>query len=183
MIGSKAFNSNCPPSAASVNREKDYGFTLGIGSTKTDTSKRIVYMSDIVRNNLMKLKMRSPHKTQTLPLVDDSGNVKGEVTGFVFLNSYGRVWSEPSFRIFINRIIEHRNLEAEKENKPFIEKFCPHQSRHTFTSKAYSVDADMKAVSEMLGYASTKVTYDTYTHLSGAQKKEYQAIVKAIKIS
>ena len=41
----------------------------------------------------------------------------------------------------------------------------------------------MKAVSEMLGHVSTKVTYDTYTYLSGAQKKEYQAIVKAIKIS
>ncbi len=36
----------------------------------------------------------------------------------------------------------------------------------------------MKAVSEMLGHASTKVTYDTYTHLSNSKKKAQQTIVK-----
>ena len=63
-------------------------------------------------------------------------------------------------------------------------KECQSREKGNGTNRyCYSVDADMKAVSEMLGHASTKVTYDTYTHLSGAQKKEYQAIVKAIKIS
>ena len=164
-------------------RKEDYGFTLGIGSTKTDTSNRTVYMSDVVRTALLELKMRSPHITQILPLVDDTGNVRGNVTGFVFLNSVGHVWSEPAFREFIKRIVARHNKDAETQGEPLIENFCPHQSRHTFTSAAYSVDADMKAVSEMLGHASTKVTYDTYTHLSNSKKKAQQTIVKAIKIS
>lgn len=79
---------------------------------------------------------------------------------------------------FIKRIVARHNKDAETQGEPLIENFCPHQSRHTFTSAAYSVDADMKAVSEMLGHASTKVTYDTYTHLSNSKKKAQQTIVK-----
>lgn len=39
-------------------------------------------------------------------------------------------------------------------------------ARHTYTTLAYSAGADVKAVSEILGHASTSVTIDTYAHLT-----------------
>lgn len=164
-------------------RKKDYGFTLAVGSTKSRTSTRIIIMSNAVKLVLMQLKMKSTQITPTLPYVDDAGNVRGNVTGFIFINSVGNVWSEPTFRELINRITKQYNKEAERENKTRIENFCPHQSRHTYTSLAYTAGADMKTVSQMLGHASTSVTFDTYTHLSEEKKKEQEAIVKAIRIS
>ena len=40
----------------------------------------------------------------------------------------------------------------------------------------------MKAVSEILGHASTSVTLDTYAHLTEEKKRQQEEIVKAIKV-
>lgn len=50
------------------------------------------------------------------------------------------------------------------------------------TSFAYSAGADVKAVSEILGHASTSVTLDTYAHLTEEKKRQQEEIVKAIKV-
>lgn len=47
---------------------------------------------------------------------------------------------------------------------------------------AYSVGADVKAVSEILGHASTSVTLDTYTHLTDEKKRQQEEVVKSIKV-
>lgn len=64
-----------------------------------------------------------------------------------------------------------------------IEDFCPHMARHTYTSLAYSAGADIKAVSEILGHASTSVTLDTYTHLTEEKKKQQEAVMQTVRIS
>ena len=140
-------------------------------------------MNDTVRLALLRLKMQSTRETPTLPRVDDSGNIKGEVKGFVFLNNNGNVWSEPPFRELIARITKRYNKEAEKMGKEKIEVWKPHQSRHSYTSLAYSVGADMKAVSHMLGHASINTTLDVYADLSEEKKKEQEAVIKAVRIS
>lgn len=140
-------------------------------------------MNDTVRLALLRLKMQSTRETPTLPRVDDSGNIKGEVKGFVFLNNNGNVWSEPPFRELIARITKRYNKEAEKMGKEKIKVWKPHQSRHSYTSLAYSVGADMKAVSHMLGHASINTTLDVYADLSEEKKKEQEAVIKAVRIS
>lgn len=119
----------------------------------------------------------------TLPYVDDSGHVRGQISGFVFVNTYGNVWSESCFRKLIQRIVEHFNSEADKNNTEQIEDFCPHMVRHTYTSLAYSAGADVKIVSQNLGHASTAVTLDTYTHLTEDKKQEQEAVAQTVKIS
>ena len=101
----------------------------------------------------------------------DAGRIQSYISGFVFLNSIGNVWSEPSFLSLIKRITVQLNKEAAVRGTEQIEDFCPHMARHTYTSLAYSAGADIKAVSEILGHASTSVTLDTYTHLT-EEKKE-----------
>lgn len=76
------------------------------------------------------------------------------------------LWSEPSFRELITRIVEHLNKEAAENSTEQTENFCPHMVRHTYTSLAYTAGADVKIVSQNLGHASTSVTLDTYTHLT-----------------
>ncbi len=164
-------------------RKVDYGFTMGIASPKSKTSNRTIYMNSVVKTTLLKLKMQNMGSDTELPFVDDSGHVRNHISGFVFVNSIGNVWSEPSFRELIKRIVEHFNREAEKNHTEQIENFCPHMARHTYTSLAYSAGADVKIVSQILGHASTSITLDTYTHLTEDKKKEQEAVVQTIKIS
>ncbi len=164
-------------------RKKDYGFTIALASPKSKTSVRSVTMNSVVRKMLLKLKMQSDTPNIKLPYVDDSGNIRKYVDGFVFLNSSGNVWNEPAFRELIKRIVGQYNKEAEENHAEKIENFCPHMARHTYTSLAYSAGADVKVVSEILGHASTAVTMDVYTHLTEDKKRQQEAVVRTIRIS
>lgn len=169
----------------SVNRYRkaDYGFTMAVASPKSKTSIRIIAMNSVVRTTLLKLKMHNITPAAELPYVDDSGHIRGKITGFVFVNTAGNVWSEPGFRELIKRIVAHQNQDADKNRTEKLEAFCPHMVRHTYTSLAYSAGADVKIVSQNLGHASTAVTLDTYTHLTEDKKREQEAVAQTVKIS
>lgn len=164
-------------------RKADYGFTMAVASPKSETSSRSVPMNSIVRMVLLELRMRNAVSNARLPYVDDAGRIQGYLSGFVFLNSMGNVWSEPSFLSMIKRITERLNQKAAETGTEQIEDFCPHMARHTYTSLAYSAGVDIKAVSEILGHASTSVTLDTYTHLTEEKKKQQEAVMQTVKIS
>lgn len=127
--------------------------------------------------------MQNGSAATILPYVDDSGHIRGNISGFLFVNTIGNAWNEPGFRELIQRIVERYNKEAEKNNAERIENFCPHMVRHTYTSLAYSAGADVKIVSQNLGHASTSVTLDTYTHLTEDKKREQEAVAQTVKIS
>ncbi len=164
-------------------RKADYGFTIGVASTKSKTSVRSIPMNSVVRKTLLELKMKSKSSLAKLPFVDDSGHVRGDVSGFLFTNTIGNAWNGACFVKLINRIVDQYNKEAEGNHAEKIENFCPHMARHTYTSLAYSAGADVKIVSQILGHASTAVTMDTYTHLTEDKKREQEKVVQTIKIS
>lgn len=164
-------------------RKKDYGYTVAVASPKSKSSIRSVAMNTVVRTILLKLKMQNIASATELPFVDDSGNIRGTISDFLFVNTYGNAWNEPGFRELIKRIVEQYNKEAEEKHAEKIENFCPHMIRHTYTTLAYSVGADVKIVSQNLGHASTSVTLDVYTHLTEEKKKEQEAVAQVIKIS
>lgn len=137
----------------------------------------------MVRKTLLKLKVQNVAPIAKLPYVDDSGNIRGYISDFIFVNASGNVWNEPGFRKLIKRIIERYNKEAEEKHIEKIENFCPHMVRHTYTSLAYSAGADVKIVSQNLGHASTSVTLDTYTHLTEDKKREQEAVAQTVRIS
>lgn len=163
-------------------RKKDFGFTVALASPKSRTSIRTFPMNDEVRKMFLKEKFRDTPPAAPLPFVDDSGNIRRQVKNIVFSNSFGNAWNEPGFLCLINRIIEAYNREAEETKRKKLENFCPHMARHTYTSFAYSAGADVKAVSEILGHASTSVTLDTYAHLTDEKKRQQEEIVRAIKV-
>lgn len=164
-------------------RKADYGFTMGIASPKSKTSNRIISINRTVKTTLMKLKMQASKSSAKLPYVDDSGHIRDYISGFIFLNSIGNVWNEPSFRELIARIVERLNREAAKNGTEQIENFCPHMARHTYTSIAYSAGADVKIVSQILGHSSASVTMDVYTHLTEDKRREQEAVAQTVMIS
>lgn len=179
------FKENTITISKTVNRYRkaDYGFTMAVASPKSKTSIRSVTMNGVVRKTLMRLKAQYMPTAAQLPYVDDSGNIRGHVSDFLFLNTMGNVWNEPGFRELIKRIVERHNKEAEERHVEKIEIFCPHMARHTYASLAYSAGADVKIVSQNLGHASTSVTLDTYTHLTDNKKKEQEAVAQTVRIS
>lgn len=179
------FNSGIISINKTVNRYRkaDYGFTVGVASTKSKKSVRSITMNSVVRSTLLKLKIKNAPSLAKLPYVDDSGHIRGEIDGFLFTNTVGNAWSEPSFLALINRIIKKYNEEAKERDLEQIGEFCPHMARHTYTSLAYSAGADVKIVSQILGHASTAVTMDTYTHLTEDKKRQQEEVVQTIKIS
>ena len=76
-------------------RKKDFGFTMALASPKSRTSVRTIPMNNEVRKMLLKEKMRNAGPTMSIPFVDDSGNIRRQVSDIVFANSVGRVWNEP----------------------------------------------------------------------------------------
>ena len=46
-----------------------------------------------------------------------------------------------------------------------IENATLHTLRHTYATRCFEAGVDVKAISEQLGHANTKTTYDTYIHL------------------
>ena len=179
------FENNTITINKTVNRYRkiDYGFTIAVASPKSKTSVRKLAINSVVRKELLKLRMQTATPAATLPYVDDSGHIRGQLSGFLFVNSIGNAWNEPSFRDLIKRIVEKYNKEAEKNHVERIEGFCPHMVRHTYTTLAYSVGADVKIVSKNLGHASTAVTMDVYTHLTEEKKREQKAVAQTVKIS
>ena len=163
-------------------RKADFGYTVAVASTKSKTSTRVIPMNNEVRKILLKHKFLDVQPVEAVPAVDDYGNIKRKISDLVFVNSERRVWTEPSFLSLINRIIDSYNSITEQEGKKTINNFCPHMARHTYTTLAYSAGADIKAVSEILGHASTSVTLDTYTHLTDEKKRQQEEVVKSIKV-
>lgn len=166
-------------------RKKDHGFTVGLGTPKSKTSKRVIAFNNVIKKALLVQKMQNT-KTDTkisLPFVDDNGVVIDYISDFVFLNKRGNVWSGTTVAELIRTIVEDQNKSVKGTDKPVLKEFSPHMVRHTFTSVAYETGADVKIVSEILGHASTNVTLDRYTHLSDKKKKEQESLVKTIKIS
>jgi integrase len=48
-----------------------------------------------------------------------------------------------------------------------------HSLRHSFATRCIEKGADSKALSEILGHSSVKITLDIYVHSNMEQKREY----------
>ena len=58
-----------------------------------------------------------------------------------------------------------------------IEPCGVHTLRHTFASMLFKKGIDVKTVSELLGHADVKITYNTYIHLIKEQKQQAIALL------
>lgn len=82
----------------------------------------------------------------------------------------GLEWSEDSLVFWNtrNKIVQYGNLK-ESLNKIYrkagIEDATMHTLRHTYATRCFEAGVDIKAISEQLGHANVKTTYNIYVHL------------------
>ena len=82
----------------------------------------------------------------------------------------GLEWSEDSLVFWNtrNKIVQYGNLK-ESLNKIYrkagIENATMHTLRHTYATRCFEAGVDIKAISEQLGHANVKTTYNIYVHL------------------
>lgn len=82
----------------------------------------------------------------------------------------GLEWSEDSLVFWNtrNKIVQYGNLK-ESLNKIYrkagIEGATMHTLRHTYATRCFEAGVNIKAISEQLGHANVKTTYNIYVHL------------------
>ena len=82
----------------------------------------------------------------------------------------GREWSESdlAFPNTRGKMVYSRNLQTGLEKifaRAGIEGATMHTLRHTYATRCFEAGVDIKAVSEQLGHANVKTTYNIYVHL------------------
>lgn len=82
----------------------------------------------------------------------------------------GRAWSESNlaFPNTKGNMLYSRNLQTSLEKifaRAGIEGATMHTLRHTYATRCFEAGVDIKAVSEQLGHANVKTTYNIYVHL------------------
>lgn len=82
----------------------------------------------------------------------------------------GEDWNEDSL-VFVNsrgNMVYSRNLQTAAERiykKAGIAGASMHTLRHTYATRCFEAGVDIKAISEQLGHANVKTTYNIYVHL------------------
>lgn len=89
----------------------------------------------------------------------------------------GRSWSNSdlAFPNTKGNMVYSRNLQTSLEKifaRAGIEGATMHTLRHTYATRCFEAGVDIKAVSEQLGHANVKTTYNIYVHLLDDTKEK-----------
>ena len=115
---------------------------------KTKSSKRKV----VITSGLVEV--LKAHKEEMMKRVEQAGETWSE-SNLVFPNTKGNM-------------VYCRNLQSTLEKifaRAGIEGATMHTLRHTYATRCFEAGVDIKAISEQLGHANVKTTYNIYVHL------------------
>lgn len=123
-----------------------------VWSPKSAAGVRYIPMTEEVRAAFERvLSKRKPLKEPTI----------GNTSGFVFINSCGRVADPKSVWDNLNNVKNAYNTETGKELK-----LSPHILRHTFCSDCVRNGMDSKVLQLIMGHENYSTTFNIYTHIS-----------------
>lgn len=121
----------------------DLNYKLTVNSPKTENSKRIVPMCDLVYNVLSLKKQKYNNKENGIVFYGD--------------NNYKHI---RNFERILQNIV--RNIQTSYPQFPNI---TPHSLRHTFTTRCFEKGVSPKIVQKYLGHSKLSITMDLYTHI------------------
>lgn len=115
---------------------------------KTKSSKRTV----VITAGLVEILRK--HKESMQERFEALGEEWSE-DGLVFLNSRNHIVQYGNLKEALNRIYKKAGIEGA----------TMHTLRHTYATRCFEAGVDIKAISEQLGHANVKTTYNIYVHL------------------
>lgn len=122
---------------------------------KTKSSTRTI----AITNGLVRI--LSEHKATMQALAEELGEEWTE-DRLVFPNTWGNIVHTRNLQKVVERIYKKAGIEGA----------TMHTLRHTYATRCFEADVDIKAISKQLGHAKVKTTYDTYVHLLEDKKVE-----------
>jgi integrase len=159
------FEANTIRISRQLSRLKDY--TPGAKSktrliletgTKTDASARVIPVDDALMKRLFHYK----NAQAAVPSQTPSGPAPYDM---VFTGRDGGFLDPATFRYQYRRLLE----------KAGAGRYTVHALRHTFATRALEAGVPVKAVSQILGHAGSRITMDTYSHVLPAFQAEMMA--------
>jgi len=117
-------------------------------SCKTKSSKRTITITEGLVRVLTEHKRQQMHQAEQLGLVWSD-------THLVFPNTSGNIPQSRNVQRIFERILKKANIDHA----------TMHCLRHSYATRCFENDVDIKVISAQLGHASVKTTYDTYIHL------------------
>lgn len=132
---------------------KEYG--IFEKSTKTDTSNRLIYISNTTLDLLRRYKKEQLQSKMRL-------GDKWENSNRVFTNMYGGNMHPDTPSQILDRIIKKYNLK----------RITFHGLRHTSISLQISSGIQAQIISKRAGHSSVTVTHNTYSHFFDTEFKD-----------
>ncbi len=150
-----------------IDRTLGYGKRLGdkyeyyINPPKTEAGRREIPMTPDVRDALRQEYAVCLHTGFC------TANVDG-VSGFIFWKYNGAPYRLENVNFALRRLVaaynrkETEKARDERREPVLLPRFSAHSIRHTVASRLVRVETNVKAVQEILGHASAKMTLDVY---------------------
>ncbi len=120
---------------------------------KTKSSIRKIYITSMLIENLKQ------HKEKQIKECEEAGEIWTD-DNLVFPTSVGTILQLRNIQVMFNRI----------KNKASIKEGTMHSLRHTYATRCFEKDIDIKIISQQLGHKNVKTTYDTYVHVISNKK-------------
>ncbi|MCR5137570.1 MAG: site-specific integrase [Oscillospiraceae bacterium] len=145
------------------------GYAYRIHSPKTAAGNRVIPMFNDVREALQNEKRKKKNPDW------EPFTVNG-CTGFIFLNSNGKVYTPAAVFDKIQSIVtDYNHVEAtkarEQEREPvLIPKISAHILRHTFCTRLCEVEPNIKVIQEVMGHKNIRTTMDIYNEATEEAK-------------
>lgn len=150
----------------SYNFEKDGSRTINKNSTqdlKTESSFRTIVLPKMADNLLQKMKINSYEKHLRLgtPFTDDA---------FIFSDEYLKPIEEKRANRRIQAICRKIGIEP----KPL------HSIRHSYATRLFEADVDIKTVQKLMGHFDYRTTLNIYVHVMDEEKEKAAAVLDAM---
>ncbi len=143
-----------------------------VTSPKTIAGKRLIPMLGDVKRTLLTLQEEQKRVFQNhKPFTVDG------YTGFIFLNSNGKVFTNGAVHGAIQNIITLYNrdeyfLAKEEERDPvYLPKFSAHNLRHTFCTRYCEYEKDLKTIQDVMGHRNITTTMNVYNETTESRKQ------------
>lgn len=150
----------------SYNFEKDGSRTINKNSTqdlKTESSFRTIVLPKVADNLLQKMKINSYEKHLRLgvPFTDEA---------FIFSDEYLKPIEEKRANRRIQAICRKIGIEP----RPL------HSIRHSYATRLFEADVDIKTVQKLMGHFDYRTTLNIYVHVMDEEKEKAAAVLDAM---